>query len=173
MSSRVRTAFAHGHNRFTEMNCSAPHFAHTVARMRFRRFHHWASAFGRCFLSSSISTLCLLSADAVVAADATTGATAAGPESLDSRLPGFIKAKEQQARALTKELELKTPAGVWKVFELYGHGEWAAATNQFARLKQRNGQYEGSKDDPSIHTPVFQTIIEVVTACDSFAFGEP
>lgn len=135
--------------------------------MSFRHFHHWVSALGRCFLSTVISALCLLLADAAA------GAEAAGPESLDPRLPGFIKAKEQQARALTKELELKTPAGVWKVFELYGRGEWVEGTNQFERLKLRNGQYEGSKDNPDIHTPVFQTLIELVTACDSFAFGEP
>lgn len=111
--------------------------------------------------------LCLLLADAAARA------AAGSPESLDPRLPGFIKAKEQQARALAKELELKPPAGIWKLFDLYGRGEWAAATNQFERLKQRNGQYEGSKDDPTIHTAVFQTIIEVVTACEPFAFGEP
>src|SRR5215831_6528307 len=123
------------------MNCSASHFAHIVAYMRFRPFHHRVSAFGRCFLLTVIWALCLLLADAAAAADA-----AASPESLDLRLPSFIKAKEQQARTLAKELELKTPDGVWKLFELYGRGEWAAATNQFERLKQRNGQYEGSKD---------------------------
>jgi hypothetical protein len=139
-----------------------------IARMRLRHFHQWVSAPGGCFLSTVILALCLLLAKAPGGA-----AAATGPESLDPRLPGFIKAKEQQARALAKELELKSPAGVWKVFELYGLGEWAAATNQFERLKQHNGQYEGSKDDPTIHTPLFQTIIEVVTACEPFAFGEP
>lgn len=131
-----------------------------------RHFPHWVSALGCCFQSTIISILCLLFADASAGA-------APSPESLDPRLPVFIKAKEQQARALAKELDLKIPAGVWKVFELYGRGEWAAATNQFESLKQRNGQYEGSKDDPAIHTPVFQTLIELVTACDEFAFGEP
>jgi hypothetical protein len=95
------------------------------------------------------------------------------PESLDPRLPAFIKAKEQQARSLAKELNITVAPGVWKAFEYYERGDWAAATNQFEKLKARNDRYVGSSYDKTISTPVWQTLVEVCTACDAFAFGEP
>lgn len=94
-------------------------------------------------------------------------------EALDPRLPGFIKAKEQQARELAEALKIKVSPDVWKGFDLFGKGNWQQASNHFAAMMRRNGQYEGATNDAGIHTPVWQPLMEVDLVCGQFAFGEP
>src|SRR5881409_3248235 len=85
----------------------------------------------------------------------------------------FIKTKESEARALAKELDLKISSDVWAYFRTAQTGTTAAITNAFERLKKRSSQYEGSRDDPTVGTPVWQTLIEVELAVDAFVEGDP
>src|SRR5437016_4645026 len=96
-----------------------------------------------------------------------------GPEALDSRLPAFIKAKEQQARSLARTLDVKVSPDIWKAFELFSRADWQAATNHFDRLLKRYDQEESAVPDETLRTPVWQPILEVSMACELFAFGEP
>ncbi len=118
-------------------------------------------------VASSLVVLCLCPLALTVASAADqVGA-------LDSRLPGFIKAKEQQARELAKTLDIKVSDDVWKAFDLFQQGKWLQASNHFARLMKRSGQYEGSKADATVGTPVWQPLLEVDLVCEQFAAGEP
>jgi 2-keto-4-pentenoate hydratase/2-oxohepta-3-ene-1,7-dioic acid hydratase in catechol pathway len=72
--------------------------------------------------------------------------------------------KEAQARALAKQLQLKVSPDVWAYFKTAQTGKVSAVTNAFERLKKRSSQYEGSKDDPTVGTPVWQTLLEVELA---------
>jgi hypothetical protein len=109
----------------------------------------------------------------IPAAPSSAGAVSVSVETLDPRLPNFIKAKEQQARALARDLKLTVAPGVWKTFDLFERGDWAAAADQFNRLMLSNGQYEGSHNDKTVRTPVWQPLIEVYTGCQPFVLGEP
>jgi len=84
----------------------------------------------------------------------------------------FCAAKEQQARKLADQLDLKVSPQIWDYFKSAKQGDWTAVSNAYVRLKRRANQYEGSKDDPTVGTPVWQTIIEVQTAYEAFALGE-
>jgi hypothetical protein len=85
----------------------------------------------------------------------------------------FIKSKEAQARALAKELDLKISPDVWAYFQTARTEKVSAVTNAFERLKKRSSQYEGSRDDPTVGTPVWQTLIEVELAVEAFTDGDP
>ena len=89
------------------------------------------------------------------------------------QIAGFITKKESQARALATELELKISPDVWAYFRTAQTGKASAVTNAFERLKKRSSQYEGSKDDSTVGTPVWQTLIEVELAVEGFADGDP
>src|SRR5262245_48222564 len=95
--------------------------------------------------------------------------TAVAQSGLPPEIASFITNKEAQARALAKELELKISPDVWAYFKTAKAGKAIATTNAFERLKKRSSQYEGSRDDPSIGTPVWQTVIEVQLAIEGFA----
>jgi len=84
----------------------------------------------------------------------------------------FCAAKEQQARKLADQLDLKVSPQIWDYFKSAKQGDWTAVSNAYVRLKRRANQYEGSRDDPAVRTPVWQTIIEVQTAYEAFALGE-
>jgi len=81
----------------------------------------------------------------------------------------FIKDKETQARALAKKLDLKVSPDVWDYFRTAQTGTIAAVTNAFERLKERSSQYEG---DPTVGTPVWQTLVEVVLGVEAFEEGD-
>ena len=89
------------------------------------------------------------------------------------QITSFITQKEAQARALAKKLELKVSPDVWAYFHTAETAKVSAVTNAFERLKKRSSQYEGSKDDPTVGTPVWQTLIEVELAVEGFADGDP
>src|SRR5690242_17115396 len=124
---------------------------------------------GSCFrqLRSSILGLTLL------AGWASGQTTAVAQHGLPPQIANFITNKESQARALAKELELNISPGVWAYFKTAKAGKPRAVTNAFERLKKRASQYEGSSDDPTVGTPVWQTLLEVELAVEGFTVGEP
>src|ERR1051326_8147267 len=100
-------------------------------------------------------------------------AASAAKAGLPPEIVGFIKEKETQAHALAKKLNLKVSPDVWPFFRTAQAGDTAATTNAFNRLKPRASQYEGSWDDPTVGTVVWQNVIEVTLAVDAFEEGDP
>ena len=94
-------------------------------------------------------------------------------ETLDSRLPGLIKSKTEQAHALASHLRLDVSPEVWRGFDLFIAGDWLAASNCEAQLRQRNGQYGSVTNDPTVNNPVWQPFSEAYMALEQFATGEP
>ena len=94
---------------------------------------------------------------------------------VDNRFPpqllAFSAAKEQQAHQLATNLNLQVSQNIWDYFAAAKQGNWLAVTNQYAVLRWRSSQYEGSLNDPSVSTPIWQTLIEVQTAYEAFAAG--
>jgi hypothetical protein len=96
------------------------------------------------------------------------------PAAMDPRLPNFIKAKEQQARTLAKDLQLTVNPRFWKVFNLLERGDRDAGFKEFNRLVLSNGQYQGSSgDDKTLRSPVWQTLLDAEASCALFASGDP
>ena len=89
------------------------------------------------------------------------------------QIASFITNKEAQARALAEKLNLKISPDVWSYFRTARTGNTAAVTNAFERLKKRSSQYEGSRDDPTVGSIIWQTLIEVEVAVDAYAEGDP
>src|SRR5208283_1069978 len=98
---------------------------------------------------------------------------AATSSQLPPQLLEFSAAKEKQAQKLAERLDLKVSPGIWDYFKAAKQGDWLAVSNSFERLKRRSSQYEGSTDDQTVGTPVWSTIIEIQTAYEAFALGEP
>jgi hypothetical protein len=86
-------------------------------------------------------------------------------------LTTFCEAKEQQARALATNLNLTVSPDIWDYFKAAKQGDWLGVSNAYAQLKPRAGQYIGSVNDSTVNTPIWQTIIEVEIAYESFAMG--
>lgn len=132
---------------------------------------------GRSFLSGNFHShqaLGFVLSGWLLLAAGSSGAVAATAGDGDvSHLNGFITRKETQARALAKELDLKVSPDVWKYFEAAKTGNVSATTNAFERLKRRSSQYEGSWDDATVGTPVWQTLIEVEVALEAYWDGVP
>jgi hypothetical protein len=93
----------------------------------------------------------------------------------DDRFPpqllNFSAAKQQQAHHLAADLKLEVSPDIWDFFKAADQGDWLGVTNAFARLKWRSIQYQGSYNDPTVSSPVWQTLIEVQTAYEAFAAG--
>jgi hypothetical protein len=87
------------------------------------------------------------------------------------QLLAFSAAKEQQAHQLAADLNLKVSPDIWAYFQCATQGDWLGVTNAYARLRWRSSQYQGSYNDPTVSSPVWQTLIEVQTAYDAFASG--
>src|SRR5438477_3474600 len=85
----------------------------------------------------------------------------------------FIKTKEAEARGLAKKLDLKVSPDIWAYFRTAQTGSGAAITNAFGRLMKRSSQYQGSRDDPTVRTPVWPTVIDVELAVEAFVDGDP
>jgi hypothetical protein len=83
----------------------------------------------------------------------------------------FIVEKEAQARELAKKLDLNVSPDVWAYFRTAQTESIPVITNAFEELKKRSTQYEGSRDDPGVGTPVWQTVIEVQLVVDALAEG--
>jgi hypothetical protein len=87
------------------------------------------------------------------------------------QLLAFSAAKEQQARQLAKDLDLQLAPDIWRFFAAAKQGDWPAATNVYAQLRLRAGQYQGSTNDVAVAGPVWQTVIEVEMSFEAFATG--
>ena len=90
----------------------------------------------------------------------------------DPRLQAFFAEKEQQARSLAKQLNLTVAPEIWEYYQAAEKGDWSTVTNLYWTLRKRTGQYEGSTNDPTVGTPVWQTVLETACACYPFAEGE-
>jgi hypothetical protein len=94
-----------------------------------------------------------------------------GTNRFPPQLLAFSAAKEQQAHELAADLKIQVPPEIWAYFKSAGQGDWLGLTNTYARLKLRSSQDQGSWSDPTVNSPVWQTIIEVQTAYEAFAEG--
>jgi hypothetical protein len=92
---------------------------------------------------------------------------------LPPEVRAFAAAKEKQARELARNLDVKVSSDLWTFFDLARNGKPAEALTLYEKLRKRAGQYEGSKSDPGITNPVWQTALEVVLAVEAFGLGEP
>jgi len=101
--------------------------------------------------------------------------TASIGRAADNRFPiqllTFSAAKEQQAHQLAADLNLKLAPEVWQFFQAADQGDLPTVTNIFWRLRARAGQYEGSMNDASVASPVWQPLLEVDLALNLFALG--
>src|SRR5262249_17931563 len=61
---------------------------------------------------------------------------------------------------------------VWAFFRTAESGKFSSITNAFERLKKRSSQYEGSKDDPAVGSPVWQQVIEIYLATEALGNGD-
>jgi tetratricopeptide (TPR) repeat protein len=94
-----------------------------------------------------------------------------GTSQLPPQLLAFSADKEQQAQRLAADLKLEVSPDIWVYFKAATQGDWPGVTNAYARLRWRSSQYQGSYNDPTVSSPVWQTIIEVQTAYEAFAAG--
>jgi tetratricopeptide (TPR) repeat protein len=92
---------------------------------------------------------------------------------LPPEILSFIRDKETHARSLARELDLDISSDVWAFFATAQTGSVTDVTNAFERLKSRAGQYTGSRPDPKVTNPVWQTVVEVELAVEAFAGGDP
>jgi hypothetical protein len=120
-------------------------------------------------LPVAFSLLCL----GLLLPDLTACLAADGNGQFPPRLLAFSAAKDQQAHRLATELNLQVAPAIWDFFKAAETGDVAGVTNTFERLKFRSSQYPGSYNDPTVSSPVWQTMIEVVTAYQAFAVGGP
>ena len=95
----------------------------------------------------------------------------AATDAFPAQLLTFSAAKEQQARQLAADLKLEVSPDIWTFFAAAKQGNWPDMTNAYARLRWRSSQYQGSYNDPTVSTPVWQTVIEAQTAYEAFAAG--
>lgn len=133
---------------------------HLGLRTHKRRFHHFHQL-GRVITGLIFLTVGVHGRPA-----------AAAQNNFPPEIKSFIVRKEQQAQELAKELDLKISKDIWAYFQTAHTGNGPAITNAFERLKKRSSQYEGSKDDPTVGTPVWQTLIEVQLVVDALEDGE-
>jgi len=87
---------------------------------------------------------------------------------LPPEIERFIKEKEAHARALAKKLDLKVSPLIWDFFATAQTGKFAAITNAFERLKMRASQEEGAREVPTVRTPVWETVVDVMLAVEPF-----
>lgn len=93
--------------------------------------------------------------------------------SLPPEIRSFIRDKEAHARSLARELDLNISSDVWAFFATAHTGSVTDVTNAFERLKTRAGQYAGSRPDPKVTNPIWQTVVEVELAVEAFAGDDP
>jgi hypothetical protein len=105
------------------------------------------------------------------AAALVTAPVTAADERFLPQLLAFSAAKEQQAHQLATELNLKMAPEVWRFFQAADQGDLLTVTNIFWQLRSRAGQYEGSTNDVTVASPVWQPVLEVELALNLFALG--
>ena len=87
------------------------------------------------------------------------------------QLLAFSAVKEQQARQLAKDLDLQLSPDIWRFFAAAEQGDWPTATNVYAQLHSRAGQYSDSTNDITVAGPAWQTVMEVIMPFEAFASG--
>jgi hypothetical protein len=88
---------------------------------------------------------------------------------LDPRLQKFFAAKEKHARQLTEALHLSVAPEVWEFFNAGIKEDWDLMEELYRDLRQRSGQYNGTKMDLAVQTPVWQTVNEAYGAFQAFS----
>jgi hypothetical protein len=88
---------------------------------------------------------------------------------LDARLQKFFAAKEKHARRLTEDLHLSVAPEVWDFFNAGIKEDWDLMEEMYRDLRQRSGQYNGTKMDLAVQTPVWQTVNEAYGAFQAFS----
>jgi hypothetical protein len=90
---------------------------------------------------------------------------ASGERKLDPRLQSYFIAKEREARALAKQLDLQVQPEVWEYFAAGAKGEWTAADRLFDGISRK------WRDDQE-RTPLAGPILEAVLAYENFSSME-
>jgi len=88
-------------------------------------------------------------------------------------MDSLIVQNEKHARALAKQLDLKVAEEIWNYFRAGRSGNHSAMVRIFQALRGRAGQYDGSTNDPAVGTPVWQLVLEVQLALESYTNGVP
>jgi hypothetical protein len=88
-----------------------------------------------------------------------------------AQLLTFSAAKEQQAQQLATNGAIPLSPEIQAYFNCARHGDWPGVSNAYAQLELRSGRHKGVPGDPAVSSPLWQTIIEVQTAYESFASG--
>jgi hypothetical protein len=92
---------------------------------------------------------------------------AGGPGDLDPRLPKFFVAKEQHARSLAREFDLKVAPEMWAFFEAGAQSDWATVRKLWRELSRRSGQYAGVSDE-SVRNLAWPPVLEGELAYECF-----
>jgi len=94
------------------------------------------------------------------------GADADGERKLDPRVPKYFATKEREARALTKQLNLRVPPEVWDYFAAGSRGDWTAANKLFDGISRqwRQGEFTSAIAGP---------VLEAVLAYEGFSGMQP
>ena len=87
---------------------------------------------------------------------------------MERKLKLFAEEKEQQARALAAEFQTNAAPEIWDFYKSAKAGAWQRATNQYHRLRTRSGADEGGQPHPSVHGPVWPTVLEVGLAIEMY-----
>jgi tetratricopeptide (TPR) repeat protein len=88
---------------------------------------------------------------------------------VDPRLKEFAKQKRQQTEEMAAKLHLNVPRETRNFFKAAEAGDWVAASNQFARIRPRVGQYEGTTYDPAFTNALWFPLQETYSAYALFA----
>lgn len=141
--------------------------------MRTARTTRWYSYWHtRLFGAALVGIICSLLPSGSRCGDGV-AVSAVGADRFPPRLLAFCGEKEQQARRLASQLGVTVSPRIWEYFQAARKGDWLSVSNRFEDLRKRSSQYQDSFDDKTVGTPVWQTVIEVQTALDAFAVGEP
>jgi hypothetical protein len=92
---------------------------------------------------------------------------------LPTEVRSFAARKETQAKELAAKLHVPVAPDIWSYFDAAKKGNWDEVLRLWENLRKRAGQYEGSRPDSGVTTPVWQTVLETQLACEQYALGEP
>ena len=94
---------------------------------------------------------------------------------LPPEIRAFAARKENQAKALAAQFKLQADSELWAFFAAAKRGTEPEVARLWEKLKARRqaAQYESSKADLLVTSPVWQAVLETELACEPFASGEP
>jgi len=79
-----------------------------------------------------------------------------GQHKLDPRLPKYFVTKEQEARALAKELKLQVAPEVWEYFDAGSKGDWTTANKVFDGISR---EWRQKKNGTAIAGPLLEAVL--------------